>query len=96
MGAATRASQQVRGQHQLHAGLAYRPGAAMIVNNFTTNAGSSPTLNPAAGVLNFSVGADLVVKARQAASTHRGTYTLTVIYWMPLRSSLYTASRRPD
>jgi hypothetical protein len=55
-------------------------GTAMQIQNFTTNAGSTPILNPAGGQLNFNVGADLVVNASQAAGSYSGTYTVTVIY----------------
>jgi Mat/Ecp fimbriae major subunit len=56
------------------------PGATMQIQNFTTNAGATPTLNPAGGALDFSVGADLVVNAGQAGGSYSGTYTVTVIY----------------
>jgi hypothetical protein len=56
------------------------PGAAMQIRNFTTNAGATPTLNPAGGALDFSVGADLVVNAGQAGGSYSGTYSVTVIY----------------
>ncbi len=56
------------------------PGTAMQIQNFTTNAGANPTLNPAGGVLDFNVGADLVVNAGQAAGSYSGAYTVTVIY----------------
>ena len=56
------------------------PGTAMQIQNFTTNAGASPTLNPAGGQLNFNVGADLVVNAGQAGGSYSGAYTVTVIY----------------
>ncbi len=50
------------------------------VTMVTTNAGANPTLNPAGGVLDFNVGADLVVNAGQAAGSYSGAYTVTVIY----------------
>jgi hypothetical protein len=56
------------------------PGTAMQIQNFTTNAGATPTLAPPAGQLDFNVGADLVVNAGQAAGSYSGTYTVTVIY----------------
>ena len=56
------------------------PGAAMTINNFTTNAGATPTLTPAGGQLIFSVGADILVNAGQTGGNYSGTYTVTVIY----------------
>jgi Mat/Ecp fimbriae major subunit len=56
------------------------PGTAMQIQNFTTNAGSTPILNPAGGVLDFNVGADLIVNASQLGGSYSGTYTVTVIY----------------
>jgi Mat/Ecp fimbriae major subunit len=56
------------------------PGTAMQIQNFTTNAGASPTLNPAGGVLTFNVGADLVVNSGQLGGSYSGAYTVTVIY----------------
>jgi uncharacterized protein DUF4402 len=55
------------------------PGNAMTINNFTNNAGASPTLN-ASGNLTFKVGADLIIGANQAGGSYSGTYTVTVIY----------------
>ena len=55
------------------------PGSGMTVNNFTTNAGASPTLN-AQGTFSFNVGASLVVNASQTAGSYSGTYSVTVIY----------------
>jgi len=52
----------------------------MQIQNFTTNAGSTPILNPAGGVLDFNVGADLIVNASQLGGSYSGTYTVTVIY----------------
>ena len=56
------------------------PGTAMQIQNFTTDAGTTPVLTPAGGALNFNVGADLVVNAAQAGGSYSGTYTVTVIY----------------
>jgi hypothetical protein len=55
-------------------------GTAMAINNFTTNAGANPTLDNSTGVLNFAVGADLVVNAGQLGGSYSGTYSVTVIY----------------
>jgi hypothetical protein len=55
------------------------PGASMTVTNFSTNAGPSPMLN-LFGLLNFSVGADLVVNPAQVSGTYSGTYNVTVVY----------------
>ena len=56
------------------------PGTAMQIQNFITDAGATPILNPAGGALNFNVGADLVVNAAQAGGSYSGTYTVTVVY----------------
>lgn len=56
------------------------PGTAMPIQNFTTNAGPTPTLAPSGGALDFNVGADLVVNPNQVGGTYNGTYTVTVIY----------------
>ena len=55
------------------------PGTAMTLNNFTHDAGGSPTTN-GTGDLTFNVGADLVVGANQTAGAYSGTYTVTVNY----------------
>ena len=55
------------------------PGNAMTINNFTNNAGASPTLD-ASGNLTFKVGADLIIGANQKGGSYSGTYTVTVIY----------------
>ena len=56
------------------------PGAAMTVQNFTTSAGASPTLDHNNGTLDFTVGADLLVNASQLGGNYSGTYAVTVIY----------------
>jgi Mat/Ecp fimbriae major subunit len=56
------------------------PGTAMPIQNFTTDAGASPTLAPPGGALTFNVGADLVVNSGQLGGSYSGTYTVTVIY----------------
>jgi len=55
------------------------PGTAMTLNNFTHDAGGSPTTD-GSGDLTFNVGADLVVGASQVAGAYTGTYTVTVNY----------------
>lgn len=55
------------------------PGTAMTLNNFTHDAGGSPTTD-GTGNLAFNVGADLVVGASQTAGAYSGTYTVTVNY----------------
>ncbi|MCZ4279995.1 DUF4402 domain-containing protein [Kiloniella laminariae] len=55
------------------------PGAAMTLNNFTHDAGGTPTTD-GSGDLAFNVGADLVVNATQASGAYAGTYTVTVNY----------------
>ena len=55
-------------------------GQAMIVNNFTTNAGPNPTLRPPGGQLSFSVGATLIVNPAQRSGPYSGTYSITVTY----------------
>jgi hypothetical protein len=55
------------------------PGTAMTLNNFTHDAGGSPTTD-GSGDLAFNVGADLVVNAAQASGAYSGTYTVTVNY----------------
>jgi hypothetical protein len=62
------------------AGSLLGPGAPMTVNNFTTNAGPNPTLDPAGGQLSFSVGATLVVNSGQGAGPYAGSYSITVTY----------------
>ncbi len=54
-------------------------GTAMAINNFTNDAGGTPTTD-GAGDLAFNVGADLVVNAAQASGAYAGTYTVTVNY----------------
>jgi hypothetical protein len=56
------------------------PGTAMSIRNFTTDAGSTPTLHSPGGQFDFDVGADLIVNAAQAGGNYSGTYTVTVIY----------------
>lgn len=55
------------------------PGTAMTLNNFTHDAGGTPTTD-GSGDLTFNVGADLVVNAAQASGAYSGTYTVTVNY----------------
>ena len=55
------------------------PGTAMTLNNFTHDAGGSPTTD-GTGDLTFNVGGDLVVNAAQASGAYSGTYTVTVNY----------------
>lgn len=55
------------------------PGTAMTLNNFTHDAGGTPTTN-GSGDLTFNVGGDLVVNATQTAGAYSGTYTVTVNY----------------
>ena len=55
------------------------PGTAMTINNFTNNAGASPTLD-GSGNLSFKAGADLIIGANQKGGSYSGTYTVTVIY----------------
>ncbi|GAB4395081.1 MAG: hypothetical protein Tsb0032_26170 [Kiloniellaceae bacterium] len=55
------------------------PGTAMALNNFTHDAGGSPTTD-GTGDLTFNVGGDLVVNAAQASGSYSGTYTVTVNY----------------
>ncbi len=55
------------------------PGTAMTLNNFTHDAGGTPTTD-GAGDLTFNVGGDLVVNAAQASGAYSGTYTVTVNY----------------
>lgn len=54
-------------------------GAPMVLNNFTNDAGGTPTID-GGGTLAFNVGADLVVGAAQASGAYTGTYTVTVNY----------------
>ena len=61
------------------AGTLIGPGAAMQIQNFTTDAGATPTLQHG-GTLTFDVGADLVINAGQAGGNYTGTYMVTVIY----------------
>ncbi|TQV74409.1 DUF4402 domain-containing protein [Denitrobaculum tricleocarpae] len=61
------------------AGTLTGPGTAMTINNFTNDAGGTPTTD-GAGDLAFNVGADLVVNAAQASGAYAGTYTVTVNY----------------
>jgi hypothetical protein len=59
------------------------PGTAMAIQNFTNDAGASPSLNHVSGsngTLDFDVGADLVVNSSQTGGSYSGTYTVTVIY----------------
>lgn len=55
------------------------PGDAMTLNNFTHDAGGTPSTD-GTGDLTFNVGADLVVNAAQASGAYSGTYTVTVNY----------------
>jgi hypothetical protein len=55
------------------------PGTAMTLNNFTHDAGGTPTTD-ALGDLTFNVGADLGVNLTQASGAYSGTYTVTVNY----------------
>ncbi len=55
------------------------PGTAMALNNFTHNAGGTPTTD-GSGSLVFNVGGDMVVNATQASGAYSGTYTVTVNY----------------
>lgn len=55
------------------------PGTAMTLNNFTHDAGGTPTTD-GTGDLTFNVGADLVVNASQASGAYSGTYVVTVNY----------------
>lgn len=61
------------------AGTLTGPGAAMTLNNFSHDAGVTPTTN-GSGDLTFNVGADLVVNVAQASGAYSGTYTVTVNY----------------
>jgi hypothetical protein len=56
------------------------PGTAMTIQNFTTNAGANPTLDHNNGILDFNVGADLLVNSSQTGGSYSGTYSVTVIY----------------
>ena len=51
---------------------------AMVVNTFTTDAGTTPALS--GGTDSFSVGATLTVGANQASGTYNGNYTVSVNY----------------
>ena len=55
------------------------PGAAMTLDNFTHDAGGSPTTD-GSGDLTFNVGADLGVNGSQVSGAYSGTYTVTVNY----------------
>ena len=55
------------------------PGTAMVLNNFTHDAGGTPTTT-AGGSLAFNVGGDMVVNATQTSGAYTGTYTVTVNY----------------
>ncbi|MEH6632064.1 MAG: DUF4402 domain-containing protein [Halopseudomonas aestusnigri] len=55
------------------------PGTAMVLNNFTHDAGGTPTTG-AGGSLAFAVGGDMVVNATQTSGAYTGTYTVTVNY----------------
>ncbi len=55
------------------------PGAAMTLDNFTHNAGTTPSFD-GAGDLSFNVGADLSVNAAQTGGSYSGTMTVTVNY----------------
>jgi len=55
------------------------PGTAMTLNNFTHDAGGTPTTD-GVGDLTFNVGADLVTNAVQTSGAYSGTYTVTVNY----------------
>lgn len=54
------------------------PGADLIVNNFTHDAGATPAL--AAGLASFNVGADLTIPNAHPAGAYSGTFTVTVNY----------------
>ena len=56
------------------------PGTAMTIQNFTTNAGANPTLDHSNGILDFTVGADLLVNSSQLGGSYAGTYSVMVIY----------------
>jgi len=83
-GAPAAGSFHVRGSHNCAVAISLTPGALtgpgspMTITNFTTDAGPNPILTH--GKFTFSVGADLVVNAGQAAGNYNGTYTVTVIY----------------
>ena len=55
------------------------PGAAIRLENFTNNAGTTPAFN-GAGLLVFSLGATLQVGSGQASGTYAGTYVISVDY----------------
>ena len=55
------------------------PGTAMAINNFTSNAGATPSTD-GAGAFSFDVGADLVIGAGQLGGTYTGTYNVEVDY----------------
>lgn len=85
-GAPSAGSFKVTGTNGCTVGISFTPGSligpgvAMTINNFTTNAGPTPTLTPAGGQLIFSVGADLRVNPNQPGGNYSGTYTVTVVY----------------
>jgi len=54
-------------------------GSSMNIQNFTHNAGETPTLSPA-GSLTFKVGAELQINENQATGNYNGTYQITVNY----------------
>lgn len=51
----------------------------LTVNNFTHDAGATPTLS-AGGADTFNVGADLIVTAGATTGAYTGTFTVTVNY----------------
>ena len=54
-------------------------GTSMAVNNFTTQASLSPTLN-SSGYYPIKVGASLSVNASQTPGVYTGSYSITVSY----------------
>lgn len=54
-------------------------GSNMNIQNFTHDAGDTPTLNTS-GVLTFHVGADLELNDHQASGNYQGTYQVIVNY----------------
>ena len=55
------------------------PGSAMSLQDFSHDAGSTPTIGPD-GNLVFRVGASLAVNANQSTGAYAGQYTVTINY----------------
>ena len=56
------------------------PGAAMTVNNFTSNPATGSTTLDSSGNLTLNVGADLIINSGQVPGSYTGTYTITISY----------------